>query len=78
MIFFLIDLFVFYYVLSPITRYSLDIFEIIVAIILLTWLQQFGNQFGGRDNLAEKHEIVSIDGAFNTGSNDIMDDVERR
>jgi hypothetical protein len=42
------------------------VLEIIFAVLLLTRLEQFGNQFGGREGLSKKHEIVSLDGAFHT------------
>lgn len=60
------DLLIYYYFHNPLARYTLDVIEIIIAVTLLTYLEQFGNQFGGRENLSTKHEIVSIDSAFHT------------
>ncbi len=61
-----LDLFLYDLLHNPIARYTLDVVEIILAVVLLTWLEQFGNQFGGRESLSEKHEIVSFDNAFTT------------
>ena len=46
---------------GPQVRYPLDIAYLVLANILLTYLEQFGNQYGGDFHLKEKHEIVTIE-----------------
>mmetsp|Transcript_22410 Transcript_22410/g.32674 ORF Transcript_22410/g.32674 Transcript_22410/m.32674 type:complete len:541 (+) Transcript_22410:143-1765(+) len=62
------NLFIYEYNDTIALQYTVDVLYVLIANVLLTYLQQFGNQFGGRDILAKKHEIVSLDGAFNSAS----------